>query len=218
MANTALQRKNMVESQVRPSDVTDRRIMAAMQAIPRERFVPGPNAALAYMDEALTVAPGRVMCAPRTLAMLVQLGNISERDKVLNIGALTGYTAAVLANLAQSVVALETDSGLADMASQTLADLGLSNVNVVRGELAQGYQASGPYNVIILEGAVARMPDALTTQLAPGGRLVTIDASGEVGVAVVVTRGSDGKVSRRVAFEASAPVLAGFEAPKSFIF
>lgn len=218
MADTALQRKNMVESQVRPSDVTDRRIMAAMQTIPRERFVPGPNAALAYMDEALMVAPGRALIAPRTLARLIQLGDIDATDKVLNVGAMTGYGAAVLANLAKQVVALESDKALSAVATKLLADLGLNNVTVVAGELAQGYRASAPYDVIVIEGAVARMPDELVAQLAPGGRIVAIDASGGVSVAVVVTRGADVQVSRRVAFEASAPILAGFEAPKSFVF
>lgn len=218
MAITALQRKNMVESQVRPSDVTDRRIMAAMQAIPRERFVPGPNAALAYMDEFLMLAPGRGMASPRTFARLVQLAEIEATDKVLDVGALTGYSAAVMANLARDVVALESDKDLAAWATKTLADLAIENVAVVMGELAKGCLESAPYDVIMIEGAASQLPEKLVDQLAPGGRLVTIDAAGEISLAVVLSRAADGKISHRVAFEATAPILAGFEATKGFEF
>ncbi len=218
MADSALQRKNMVESQVRPSDVTDRRIMAAMQDIPRERFVPEGQKPLAYMDEAIPFGGGRGMLAPRIFARLVQLGNIGADDKVLDVGCLSGYSAAVLARLAGHVVALESDAALAQTAQNELAARAAANVVVVTGALAAGHAAAAPYDVIIVEGAAERIPDALTGQLAQGGRLVAIEASGRrLGQAVIITKSASG-LTKRVAFEASGFLLPGFEKPAAFTF
>ena len=218
MADIALQRKNMVESQVRPSDVTDRRIMAAMTDLARERFVPDVLQALAYMEEDLPLAASRSMLAPRTLARLIQLCEVESRDKVLIAGALTGYSAALLAHLAGPIVALECDAGLAKTAEATLRQLAVATVKIATGPLAQGYAADAPYDVILIEGAIELLPDSLTDQLAPGGRLVAVEIANGVGRAIVVRRGTSGGLARRVAFEASAGLLAGFERPKSFVF
>src|SRR5450631_997202 len=138
MIDAAEQRTNMVESQVMPSDVTDRRILQAMGSVPRERFVPPVYATLAYMDEAVPLAvagmPSRGLMAPRALAKLLQLANIAEKDRVLDVGAASGYSAAVLAGVARSVVALECDTALADGMRDTLRSLTISNVSVVLGE------------------------------------------------------------------------------------
>ncbi len=218
MADSALQRKNMVESQVRPSDVTDRRIMAAMQDIPRERFVPEGQRSLAYMDEAIPFGGGRGLLAPRIFARLVQLGNIGANDRVLDVGCLTGYSAAVLGHLAGHITALESDAGLALTARIELAAKTAANVDVVTGALAAGHAAGAPYDVIIVEGATERMPEALTDQLAPGGRLVAIEASGRrLGQAVIITKSASG-LTKRVAFEASGFLLPGFEKPAAFTF
>jgi protein-L-isoaspartate(D-aspartate) O-methyltransferase len=217
MADSALQRKNMVESQVRPSDVTDRRITAAMQEIARESFVPANAGTLAYMDEALPLGGGRAMMAPRTLARLLQLANVEASDTVLVVGALTGYSAAVLAGMAARVVALESDAGLAKAATENLAKLKASNVEVVSADLAAGYAAKAPYGVILLEGAIDDVPEALIAQLAQNGRLVAIEARGALGAAVVVKK-TGSALSKRTAFEAGAPRLPGFTRPAGFVF
>lgn len=221
MANTALQRKNMVESQVRPSDVTDRRITGAMQDVPRERFVPETVATLAYMDEAVTVAPGRSLMAPRTFARLLQLGDVQNTDKVLIVGALSGYSAVVIAGLAGAVVALENDGSGNTVATAVLAERGSKNVTLVTGPLVAGWAASAPYDLIFIEGAVAHVPAALIDQLTPKGRVVAIEAAAGMGHAVVLTKtGAKGAetLSRRVAFDASAGALPGFDTPKVFTF
>jgi protein-L-isoaspartate(D-aspartate) O-methyltransferase len=221
MADSALQRKNMVESQVRPSDVTDRRITGAMQDVPRERFVPEAVSALAYMDDELAVAPGRSLMAPRTFARLVQLADLQASDKVLIIGALTGYSAAIVARLVREVVALEVDTGAATAAAATLADLNVANVTIVTGPLEAGWPSSAPYSAVIIEGAIERLPDELMAQLQPIGRLVAIENSGGVGrVTLIQAVGPTGKrtLSRRVAFEASAACLPGYDRPKAFAF
>lgn len=221
MADRALQRKNMVESQVRPSDVTDRRITSAMQDIARETFVPSGLADLAYMDDALTVAPGRSLMAPRTLARLLQLAAIEPSDKVLIIGGLLGYSAAVVARLASSVVSLESEQGHADAAKAALAAVGAKNATVAVGPLAAGWAAMAPYHHIIIEGAFELLPECLFDQLASGGQLIGIELSGGVGRAVVMQKvGAKGHetVSRRAAFDATAACLTGFARPKAFTF
>ncbi|MGE3516884.1 MAG: protein-L-isoaspartate O-methyltransferase [Hyphomicrobium sp.] len=218
MADSALQRKNMVESQVRPSDVTDRRITAAMQDIARETFVPSKaERALAYMDGAVPVGGGRAMMAPRTLARLMQLADLEPTSKVLIVGALTGYSAAIASRMAAKVVALEVDASLASAARENLASIGAANVEVVGGGLAAGYADGAPYDAIIVDGAVEDLPEALFAQLAQGGRLVAIKARQGLGRAVVATKVAH-TPSERVAFDASAPLVPGFERPASFIF
>jgi protein-L-isoaspartate(D-aspartate) O-methyltransferase len=221
MGNSALQRENMVESQIRPSDVTDRRITSAMREIPRESFVPASLAALAYMDDALAVAPGRSLMAPRVFARLLQLADVEAAQKALIVGALFGYSAAVVSSLARQVVALDSNAEAVKAADEALKAQGVTNVTVVCGPLTGGWQALAPYDVILIEGAVEQVPPQLMEQLTATGRLVTIELAGGVGRAVVLQKsGSDGKgsVSRRIAFDASAQLLPGFEQEKSFAF
>lgn len=221
MTDTALQRKNMVESQVRPSDVTDRRITGAMQTVAREAFLPPQVAALAYMDEAVPVAPGRSQMAPRTFARLAQAAEIQPSDKVLIVGALYGYSAAILATIARDVVALDRDASLTAAAKNALAAAGVANVKVETGPLEAGVTAGAPYDVIFVEGALVSPPHALLDQLATSGRLVAIEAQGAVGRAVVWTKSGKADAvtaSRRVVFDAAAAVLPGFEPAKAFAF
>lgn len=216
MADSALQRKNMVESQIRPSDITDRRITSAMSDIAREPFLPqGLDKTLAYMDGAIALAAGRAMLAPRTLAQLLQLAAIDADDKVLIVGAASGYSAAIAARMGKSVTALESDAALTAIAASTLA--GHGNVNAVTGELPAGYAAGAPYDVILIDGAVDEIPEALIGQLGQGGRLVTIEAGAGIGRAIVLTK-SAAAVSKRVAFDAAGPVLPGFARAKGFVF
>jgi protein-L-isoaspartate(D-aspartate) O-methyltransferase len=155
--------------------------------------------------------------APRTFAKLLQLAAVEATDLVLDIGCATGYSAAILARLAQTVVALECDLALAQEATRVLQSLGADNVAVVQGELAAGYPAEGPFDVIVIEGAVASVPDALIGQLKDGGRLVAIVSDGRTGRAAVWRR-SGGAVSESDGFDASAPFLPGFEPARHFVF
>jgi protein-L-isoaspartate(D-aspartate) O-methyltransferase len=218
MADLALQRKNMVESQVRPSDVTDRRIMAAMTNIARERYVPPNLLTLAYTDEAVPLSGGRALMAPRTLARLIQLAGAEMGDKALVVGAATGYGAAVLGHLGCHVVALECDALLAKAAQTALINEALEHVTVVTGALTEGHAAGAPYDVILVEGAVELIPPGLLSQLAAGGRLVTIVIADGVGRAVVVSKAEGGVPSQRAAFDAEAASLPGFERPRGFTF
>ena len=217
MSDTALQRKNMVESQVRPSDVTDRRITAAMMAIPREKFVPPQLASLAYSDETLTVAD-RAMLAPRLFAKLLQLAEVEASDKALVVGGFCGYAAAIVAQLAAKVVALLPDDETASAAAAVLSAIGVDNVDTAAGALTAGRSAKAPYDVILVEGGVETVPDALQNQLANGGRLVAIGVDCGIGRAFLLHK-SNGLIARRDAFQASAPLLPGFEAVRSsFVF
>lgn len=215
MIDSKQQRINMVESQVRPSDVTDRRIIRAMLEVPREAFVPGGLNALAYMDEAVPVtgrADGRApraLLAPRTFAKLAQLAEIEAGDIVLDVGCATGYSTAVLAHLAKSVVAVEADVALAARAAETLRQLRMDNAVVVRAALEAGAPAQAPFDAIVLEGAVPEVPQGLLEQLKDGGRLVGILANGVFGRAQVWRR--IGKTfDARPAFDAGAEPLPGF--------
>lgn len=224
MTDLTLQRQNMVESQVRPSDVTDRRIPRAMGTVPREAFVSAVRKNLAYLDIDLPVdvpgqtgVSGRVLLAPRTLAKLLQLASVEATDIVLDIGCATGYSSAILSKLAQTVVALESDTALAQEGTRVLQSLGADNVAVVQGDLAAGYPAEGPFDVIVIEGAVAAVPDALLGQLKDGGRMVAILSDGRTGRATVWRR-TGGAISESDAFDAAAPFLPGFAPSRGFVF
>lgn len=178
------QRLTMVESQLRPNEVTDTRLLAAMRALPRERFVPPKLSALAYMDEAIEVfpafdgAPPRFLLAPMVLARLVQLAAIQPEDSVLDIGCATGYSTAVLASLGRSVIGLEPEPELARAARDRLRELGIENATIVEGPLSAGSPGGAPYDVIVLNGSVPEVPESLLAQLKDGGRLAAILSAG----------------------------------------
>lgn len=222
MADIAEQRKNMVESQIRPSDVTDRRIIRAMLEVPREQFVPNHLKPIAYMDEELPltrVAPGgspRVLLAPRTIAKMIQLADIGATDIVLDIGCATGYSAALIGKLAETVVALESDDELAATAGKTLDDLAFDNVAVVSGPLAAGYLDEGPYDAIFISGRIEDMPASLLDQLKDGGRLVAIEGPEHCSKAVLWRR-VGAKFDSQEEFAAGAPLVPGFEKVPSFV-
>ncbi len=216
-------RTKMVDNQLRTQSVTDYAVLAAMGAVPREAFLPPADRALAYIDAdlALTAAgpdgPARYMMEPAPLARLVQLAEVGTEDVVLVVGCGTGYSAAVLARLADSVVALEQDAGLAAQASETLTELGVDTVAVVTGTLEDGYPSEAPYDVIFVDGAVEVVPPALIDQLKDGGRLVAVVGYGRSAAATLFRR-SGGDVGSRVAFDADVPPLPGFRKPKAFVF
>jgi protein-L-isoaspartate(D-aspartate) O-methyltransferase len=218
MPDYASARLNMVESQLRPNKVTDLRVLTAFLDLPREWFVPESLRGVAYVDEDIPLGNGRYVMEPMVLARLVQLADIKPTDSVLEIGCGTGYGAAVLARLADTVVSVETDAQLARTAEATLRRVDARNVTIVTGPLADGHQAMAPYNVIVFNGAVERLLPRITEQLAEGGRLVAVVApSGEPGRATLVTRIGEA-LSRRIEFDASTPVLPGLQAEPGFAF
>lgn len=223
MTDFALARRNMVESQIRTNDVTDHRLIAAFLEVPRERFVPSAMRELAYIDEDITVKEGdaaaarRWLMEPMPFARMVQLADISETDLILDVGCATGYSTAILARLAESVVGLESDEDLAERAENQLVDLGVGNAAVVTGELAQGYASQGPYDVIILEGSVEEIPAELFSQLRDGGRLVAAVANGPIGKATLY-RSVGGDISSRIAFDVNVERLPGFQKAPAFVF
>jgi protein-L-isoaspartate(D-aspartate) O-methyltransferase len=213
MSETA--RFNMIEAQIRPSDVTAPRIHAAMGAVAREKFVPSAAQALAYADVPVAVAPGRYLLDPRSFAKLVQLANIDAGDRVLDVGCGTGYSSAVLARLAAEVVALEQDADLLRVASQLLADV-QGKVEVVQGGLVEGVKGRAPFDVIFVNGAIEQVPETLLSQLAEGGRLVAVLKDGQSRAWLYVKE--NGQVGRRPDFDADVPVLTGFKKAMGFIF
>ncbi len=218
MTDFAAVRHNMVEKQIRPNRVTDPRVIDAMEAVPRELFVPKSLRGIAYIDEDLEVAPGRYLMEPMVMARLLQAAEIEADDVVLDIGCATGYGPAVLARIAATVVGLESDPALAERATALLAELGVDNAAVVTGPLEEGYAAQAPYDVILIEGAVEEVPQAITDQLAEGGRLVCVVAGPRsVGKLTVFLR-LHGGISRRTEFDAAVPPLPGFQSPPKFEF
>lgn len=223
MSDYAKQRHNMVESQVRPNQVTDKRVLAAMLEIPREAFVPASMRAIAYMDEDVVLHPGgreraaRHLMAPMPLARLIQLARIEPQDLVLDVGCATGYSTAILARLAESIVGLESDAELAETASETLVGLGADNAAVVAGPLADGYAEEGPYDAILLGGSVPDVPQSLLDQLKTGGRLVAILSETGLGRAYLFERHATG-IHHRPAFDAGSLPLPGFERAREFVF
>ena len=223
MIDFAVARRMMVDGQVRTADVTDPRVVDAMLALPRERFMLEGKQGLAYLDLAAPVAesgpgrPGRCLLKPMVLGKLLQALEIKEGDSVLDVGCTTGYSAALMAQIAKSVIALEEDPVLAARAKQALAAAGTANATVVSGPLPAGWPNEGPYDVILVEGATEFRPQTLYGQLKEGGRLACISGRGPAGKAMLY-RVSEGEVSGRPIFDAAAEVLPGFAAPDVFVF
>jgi protein-L-isoaspartate(D-aspartate) O-methyltransferase len=227
MADFSTARRMMVDGQIRTSDVTDPRIIAAFLNIPRERFVAPSKIDLAYLDLDVPVADGgeissvRQMLKPMVLAKLIQAAKITERDRVLVVGCATGYSAAIFASLAGSVVALEEDATLAAEATKALSalkqSLGPVDVEVVRGPLTAGWPTGAPYDAMLIDGAVEVMPDSLASQLKEGGRLVCVRGRRPPAKAVLYRR-TEGELSGRPIFDATAPLLPGFAEKPAFIF
>lgn len=208
-------REKMVASQIRTSEVTDPLVVDVMGDVPREKFVPTEKQGFAYLDEDLAIGNGRYVMEPMVIARLVQLADLENSDSVLVIGACSGYLAAVVARMVASVVALECDPDLADRSAKTFAELGVENVKVVVGKLQSGW--TGPFDAIIVDGAVEEMPDEFRSQLKDGGRLVCVVREGPVGRATLVTRAGDSYSSRQE-FDAMTPCLPGFEVQQKFVF
>ena len=216
MSEFATRRVMMVDTQVRPSDVTKFPIIDAMLSVRRETFVPEDKREAAYMGENLPLGPGRVVLEARTLAKLLDALDVQPGELVLDIGCGLGYSAAVIARLGETVVAVEEDETLAAEAQRLLSEEGVDNAVVVVGKLTEGSAKNAPYDVITVEGGVEAMPEAILSQLKDGGRIGAVFMEGAVGTARIGYK-TEGRVTWRQVFNASAPVLPGFEAKRSFV-
>ncbi|MBD25540.1 MAG: protein-L-isoaspartate O-methyltransferase [Candidatus Marinimicrobia bacterium] len=208
-------REKMVASQIRTSEVTDPLVIDAMGCVPREKFLPIDKQNFAYLDEDLFIGNGRFVMEPLVVARLIQLAELEAADSVLVIGAGTGYLAAVVASMADAVVALESDSDLAGRAVKIYDELGIKNVKVIVGDLKSGFM--GAFDAVIVDGAVEMIPDQFRNQLKEGGRLACVVREGPVGRATLVKRAGDSYGSRQE-FDAMTPCLPGFEKQRNFVF
>jgi protein-L-isoaspartate(D-aspartate) O-methyltransferase len=215
MTNFSARRTMMVDTQVRPADVTKFPIIEAMLNVPREDFVPATQREAAYVGENLDLGQNRVLLEPRTLAKMLDTLAVSNSEMVLDVGCAMGYSSAVIAHMAEAVVAVEKDEAMATEAQDALSAAGADNVVVHVGPLQDGAPEHGPYDVIIVQGGIAQVPATLTDQLKDGGRIACLFMQGALGeVRVGHKRG--GQISWRMAFNAAAPVIPGFERQVEF--
>lgn len=212
----AKRRITMVDTQIRPSDVTKFPIIDAFLAIPRERFVPSGREEAAYVGDNLDLGAGRVMLEPRTLAKMLDAVNPDPADLALVLGAGLGYSAAVMAHLAQAVVAVESDEILARDAETLLAEQEIFNAVMVAGPLGAGAPDHGPYDIVLIEGGVEQIGDAILSQLKEGGRIIAVFAEGALGV-VRIGYKVRGSVAWRFVFNAGAPVIPEFTKSEGFV-
>lgn len=215
MSEFAARRVMMVDTQVRPSDVTKFPIIDAMLTVPRETFVPDDKREAAYVGENLALAPDRVVLEARTLAKLLDALDIQPEELVLDLGCGLGYSSAVIARLAETVVAVEEDETLAANAQRILSEEGVDNAVVVTGKLVDGAAKCAPYDVITVEGGVEIIPETVLSQLKEGGRIGAVYMDGAVGT-VKVGYKTGGRMTWRPVFNAAAPILPGFRAARSF--
>jgi protein-L-isoaspartate(D-aspartate) O-methyltransferase len=215
MTDFATRRRMMVDTQVRPSDVTEFPIIDAMLSVPREAFVPSDRIEAAYAGDHVDLGEGRVLLDPRCFAKMLEAVDLSNSDLVLDVGTGLGYSSAIIAHIAEAVVAVEENTDMADEAQSILSEQHADNVVVHEGPLTEGAAEHGPYNVIIVEGGIEVLPDALSEQLREGGRIVCLFMENALGT-VRVGHKLDGRISWRYAFNASAPVLPGFARAAEF--
>ena len=216
MSDFTTRRTMMVDTQVRPSDVTKFPIIAAMLDVPREAYVPKDKREEAYASANVVLGEGRVMLEPRTFAKLLDGLDIDSTELVLDVGCGLGYSTAVIAKMAEAVVAVEEDAEMAEEAQSMLSINGVDNAAVIAGTLSEGSAKHGPYDVIMLQGAVEQVPTAILEQLKDGGRIGCIFMEDALGV-VRIGYKFDGEMTWRYSFNASAPVLLGFEHPEEFV-
>jgi protein-L-isoaspartate(D-aspartate) O-methyltransferase len=210
-------REAMVDCQVRPSDVTKYPIIDALLRTPREDYVPMAKQSVAYVGEHISVTEKRSILDPRTFAKMLDAVAIRDDELVLDVASGTGYSTAVIAHLAEAVVALDDDAALSKSANDTLSDAGVDNAIVVNGALNTGAAKHGPYDVIVVEGAIETFPDTLTKQLKDGGRVVAILADGAASQCFIGKKLGD-RINWRAEFDATAPMLDGFVKPATFSF
>lgn len=216
MTDFAQRRTMMVDTQVRPNDVTSYPVIEAMLTVPREQFVPEARRDVAYAGGNIELARDRVLLEPRTLGKMMEALNLQGGDLVLDVACGYGYAAAVMARIAEAVVAVESDESMAAEAEARLAAQDVFNVAVVKGALAEGCASQAPYDAMLIEGAIEEFPAALSDQLREGGRVIALFREGNLGT-VRLGRKLDGRVNWRFAFNADAPLLPGFAAQRGFV-
>lgn len=212
-------RRNMVDSQILPNRVTHDKIIEAFEELPRELFVPKARQALAYADESVLIEDDRYLMQPMVLARLLETLATRPTDVALCIGSGSGYAIAVLSKLVDTVVALESNDNLRQKAEKTLTDLAIDNVVIVEGKLSKGHPSEAPFDVILIDGGVTEVPAEIAQQLSEGGRLVAVEMpeGRKVGRGVIITRYGQ-SVNKREVFDASEPLLPGFEKEAEFAF
>lgn len=215
MSDFSARRTMMVDTQVRPSDVTKFPIIDAMLKVAREDYVPAAQREAAYLGENLNLGEGRILLEPRTLAKMLDVLAIDNDDLVLDIGCGYGYSSAVIAHMAEAVVAVEEDEQMAKEAQEALMTAGADNVIVHVGALVEGAAKHGPYDVILIQGGIETVPEAILSQLKVGGRIACIFMDGALGEVRVGYKSENG-VSWRIDFNAGAPVLRGFARETAF--
>ncbi|AHM02585.1 Protein-L-isoaspartate O-methyltransferase [Roseibacterium elongatum DSM 19469] len=218
MADFASRRVTMVDTQVRPSDVTKFTIIDAMLSIPREEFVPDAKRDLAYVGGPIELAPHRQLLDARTTAKMLDALDLDPTDVVLEIGSGLGYITALLSRMVEAVVAVEEDGELAEEAEANLATQGVLNAAVVTGPLAEGAAKHGPFDAIVISGGIEEMPAGIIEQLKPGGQIIAIFMKGALGEVCIGFKSPEGRVSWRMEFNATAEVLPGFAKAQSFVF
>ena len=215
MNDFATRREIMVDTQIRPADVTKFPVLQAMLMIPREHFVPRDKREVAYIGENVPFDDGRVVIDPRTIAKFLEFLDVGQDELVLDIGSGLGYSSAILSCLAEAVVALEDDSARVAETEETVREMGLDNICVQKGILHEGAPQHGPYDVIIVQGAVEYIPTAVISQLKNGGRLAALFMEGQLGEARIGYKFGN-QINWRLAFNAGAPVLKGFQKVNKF--
>lgn len=217
MGEYADARRQMVDNQIRTTDVTAYNVLDAFGSVPRELFVPTNQRALAYSDADIQISNTRMMMQPSPLAKMLQLADITPDDVVLVIGSNSGYSAALASKMGNTIVAVESDEALVEQAQTTLSELGCDNVAVIASDITKGYASEGPYDVIFIEGAVEAVPQDLLAQLKEGGCLVCVDGKERRAEAVKILRNGD-NFSSMPAFDTNAPALEEFAKPAVFKF
>ncbi len=217
MFDYAAAREQMIDCQIRTADVTDYRVLQAFRAVKRELFVPKSKSALAYSDANIEMEDGRVVMRPRDMSKLIHAADIQPTDIALDIACGRGYSSAILANLAETVVALEDSDERVEKASANLSDTGADNAVVVKGDIKAGAKEHGPFDVIFVNGAVGEIPKNWFDQLANEGRLVAIVLRGKIGHACVFTKSGD-VIGDRIVFDAHVPALPGTSQSAEFVF
>ena len=216
MTDYKTRRKIMVDTQIRPSDVTKFPIIDAFLSVPRERFVPDGKREAAYIGENFEIGQSRILLEPRTLAKLLDALDIHKDELVLDIGSGLGYSSAIISLIAEVVIAVEDDSSLVSEAEEILSEIGVDNVVVQIGKLEDGAPEHGPYDVIILQGGVGEIPGAILNQLKNGGRIGAIFIEEGLGTAKIGFKLNE-KITWRYSFNAAAPILPGFSKQKDFV-
>ena len=217
----SIARQNMVESQIRPNGITDLALISALGDVERENFADDARRSVAYLDEDLPIGSqgtNRFLLEPMVLGRLLQMAEIKPCDLVLDIGPGSGYSSAVIARLAESVVGVEEDTELCELSGQKLLDMGVTNAVIICGDHASGAANEAPFDVIVINGRVPEVPVALIDQLADGGRLVAVIGGKNQARATVIKKQGQ-KLSTKAVFDAAAPLLSGFDvAPTGFQF